>query len=111
MAILKKYSENNPQYSESIEKVLTRISPNISDSITLSTMHGCPPHEIESICEYLITEKKLHTFVKLNPTLLGYDRAREILDGQGFSHIALKHESFEKSGNIIKLIGNIYIYQ
>ncbi|MCD6330093.1 MAG: putative selenate reductase subunit YgfK, partial [Candidatus Cloacimonetes bacterium] len=94
--ILRRFSENNPEYSESTEKVLTNISPNLSDSITLSTMHGCPPHEIESICEYLITEKKLHTFVKLNPTLLGYDRVRDILDGQGFSHIALKRESFEK---------------
>ncbi len=94
--ILEKFAEVNPKYSKSIENVLIQISPNISDSITLSTMHGCPPHEIESICEYLITEKKLHTFVKLNPTLLGYDRVREILDGQGFLHIVLKRESFEK---------------
>ena len=94
--ILRKFAENNPEYSKSIEEVLPKISPFISDSITLSTMHGCPPQEIESICEYLITEKNLHTFVKLNPTLLGYDRVRKILDNQGFAHIALKRESFEK---------------
>ncbi|OPX26351.1 MAG: putative selenate reductase subunit YgfK [Candidatus Cloacimonas sp. 4484_140] len=94
--ILRKFSEDNSEYSKIIEKVLTNISTHISDSITLSTMHGCPPHEIESICEYLITEKKLHTFVKLNPTLLGYEKVRNILDAQGFLHIALNRESFEK---------------
>ena len=94
--ILRKFSENNSEYSTSIEKILKCISPNISDSITLSTMHGCPPQEIESICEYLIREKKLNTFVKLNPTLLGYDRVRELLDTQGFTNIVLKRESFEK---------------
>ncbi len=94
--ILRKFSENNSEYSTSIEKILKCISPYISDSITLSTMHGCPPQEIESICEFLITEKKLHTFVKLNPTLLGYEKVRDMLDAQGFSHIALNLESFEK---------------
>ena len=94
--ILRRFSESNTKYSKTIEKVLSYISPDISNSITLSTMHGCPPQEIESICEYLITEKKLHTFVKLNPTLLGYDRVRKILDAQGFSHIVLNRESFEK---------------
>jgi len=85
-------------------KGLVCISPNISDSITLSTMHGCPPQEIESICEYLITEKKLHTFVKLNPTLLGFDKVRNILDGQGFLHIALSRESFDKDLQFAKAI-------
>ncbi len=94
--IIRKFAQHNPEYSKSIEEVLSKIFPLISDSITLSTMHGCPPDEIESICEYLLTEKKLHTFVKLNPTLLGYDRVREILDGQGFSDIALHRDSFEK---------------
>ncbi len=56
--ILRRFSESNTKYSKTIEKVLSYISPDISNSITLSTMHGCPPQEIESICEYLITEKK-----------------------------------------------------
>jgi len=102
--IFRKFSEKNAKYSKSIEKVLVCISPNISDSITLSTMHGCPPQEIESICEYLITEKKLHTFVKLNPTLLGFDKVRNILDGQGFLHIALSRESFDKDLQFAKAI-------
>ncbi|MFZ4741701.1 MAG: FAD-dependent oxidoreductase, partial [Bacteroidales bacterium] len=52
----------------------------ISDNITLSTMHGCPPDEIEKIGHYLIKEKKFHTTIKLNPTLLGKDRLRKLLN-------------------------------
>ena len=63
--------------------------------VTLSTMHGCPPHEIEAICRYMLEEKGLNTFVKLNPTLLGYARVREILDVCGFGYIGLKEESFD----------------
>ncbi|RLD91001.1 MAG: putative selenate reductase subunit YgfK [Bacteroidetes bacterium] len=58
----------------------TNIPSCISDNITLSTMHGCPANEIEEIAHYLLEEHKLHTFVKLNPTLLGPDHLREILN-------------------------------
>ncbi|MBN2017353.1 MAG: putative selenate reductase subunit YgfK [Candidatus Cloacimonetes bacterium] len=94
--ILSRFAQHNAEYSKSIEEVLSKISPFISDSITLSTMHSCPPEEIESICEYLIKEKKLHTFVKLNPTLLGYDRVKSILDKHGFTNIVLHKDSFDK---------------
>ena len=67
----------------------------ISPSVTLSTMHGCPPSEIEAICTYMLTQKGLDTFVKLNPTLLGYDEVRAILDTLGYGYITLKRESFE----------------
>lgn len=72
-----------------------KISAEICKSVTISTMHGCPPKEIEAICSYMLTEKKIDTFVKLNPTLLGYDEARKILDATGFTHVALTHENFE----------------
>ncbi len=58
------------------------IPSKISDNITLSTMHGCPAGEIESIATYLLKDKGLHTYVKLNPTLLGPERLREILNNQ-----------------------------
>ncbi|HUI72905.1 MAG TPA: putative selenate reductase subunit YgfK, partial [Spirochaetia bacterium] len=74
----------------------SRISPRISGSVTLSTMHGCPPGEIESICAYMLTQKKLDTLVKLNPTLLGYDRVREMLSGLGYGYVGLNKEGFEK---------------
>lgn len=71
------------------------ISPHMVRSVTLSTMHGCPPNEIESICRYMLEEKGIHTYVKLNPTLLGYQQVRDILDGNGFDYIALDEASFE----------------
>ncbi len=54
----------------------------ISNNITLSTMHGCPANEIESIAAYLLKEKGLHTYIKLNPTLLGSEKLRHILNDQ-----------------------------
>ncbi len=56
-----------------------KIPTAISNNVTLSTMHGCPPDEIESIAEYLITERNLNTTIKLNPTLLGKKELNEIL--------------------------------
>jgi putative selenate reductase len=64
-------------------------------SVTLSTMHGCPPDEIERIGRYLIEEKCFDTYIKLNPTLLGFDRVRDILDRLGWDDIEIKRESFE----------------
>lgn len=71
-----------------------QISPQICTSVTLSTMHGTPPSEIEAIVKYLIKEKKLHTFAKLNPTLLGYEYVRNTFDKMGYNYISLKEESF-----------------
>lgn len=56
------------------------IPDRISDNITISTMHGCPPDEIEKIGRYFIEERRLNTTIKLNPTLLGADRTRDILN-------------------------------
>src|SRR5659263_300500 len=57
-----------------------KIPSKISDNITLSTMHGCPADEIEDIARYLLEKRKLHTLVKLNPTLLGPEMLRDILN-------------------------------
>ncbi len=78
-----------------VKDMLPEIQRKISPSVTISTMHGCPPKEIEAICSYMLTEKKLDTFVKLNPTLLGYDAVRKILDDLGYTYLHLKRESFE----------------
>lgn len=72
------------------------ITPHISGSVTLSTLHGCPPDEIERIASYLIEKKGLHTFVKCNPTLLGYETARSILDGMGYDYIAFDDHHFKE---------------
>ena len=61
------------------------IPAELSNHITLSTMHGCPPAEIERIASYLLTDLGVHTWVKLNPTLLGPERLRGLLNQtQGF---------------------------
>ena len=67
----------------------------ISDSVTLSTMHGCPPDEIEKICAYLLQERGLHTSVKCNPTLLGTDQVRSIVnDDLGYADVPIPDEAF-----------------
>lgn len=71
------------------------VSGKICTTVTLSTMHGCPPDEIEQICELMLTDKDLDTFVKLNPTLLGYEEVRGILDGLGYTYLTLSHDSFD----------------
>ncbi len=76
------------------EAYIRSISSKVSNSITESTLHGCPPAEIERIATYLITEKHLNTFIKCNPTLLGYEYARKRLDGLGFDYIAFDDHHF-----------------
>ena len=72
------------------------ISPRVSLSVTLSTLHGCPPDEIERIATYLIAEKRLHTFVKCNPTILGYRTARDTLDKMGYDYVVFDEHHFKE---------------
>lgn len=68
----------------------------LSDNVTVSTMHGCPPDEIGKICLYLMEEWGLHTNVKLNPTLLGPEGVRSIVnDALGYSDVTIPDEAFE----------------
>lgn len=78
------------------EAYVKNISPRVCTSITLSTLHGCPPQEIEKIASYLISEKKLHTFVKCNPTILGYDTARRTLDSMGYDYVQFDEHHFKE---------------
>ena len=86
------------------------IPPTISDNITISTMHGCPPDEIEKIGRYFIEQKKLHTTIKLNPTLLGPEPLRDILNKKlGFDtivpDIAFEHDlKFDAGIKLIKTL-------
>ena len=67
----------------------------LSDTLTLSTFHGCPPDEIESITKYLIDEHQLDVIVKLNPTLLGYETVASIVNDQlGYDDVSVKEEAF-----------------
>ncbi|NCB30860.1 MAG: putative selenate reductase subunit YgfK [Clostridia bacterium] len=68
----------------------------IVSGVTVSTLHGCPPGEIEAIASYLITEKHLNTFVKCNPTILGYEWARKRMDDMGYDYVAFDDHHFKE---------------
>lgn len=68
----------------------------IAASATLSTFHGCPPDEISSISKHLMTRHGLDVVVKLNPTLLGFERVGEIVRGElGYSEMKLRQPDFD----------------
>lgn len=68
----------------------------VSNSVTISTLHGCPLEEIELIANYLIGERGLNTYVKCNPTLLGYDFCRKTLDSLGYGYVAFDDRHFRE---------------
>ena len=78
------------------EAFVESVSPRVSCSVTESTLHGCPPDEIERIATHLITVKGVNTYVKCNPTLLGYDYARARLDELGFDYVAFDDKHFRE---------------
>lgn len=79
---------NLKRFKRVTEEDIESISPNVCCCATLSTLHGCPPQEIERIARYLLEEKKVHTFIKCNPTLLGYEYARKLMDNMGYDYVA-----------------------
>ena len=79
--------DNADKFQNFTKEDIEAIPSNVCNSATISTLHGCPPQEIESIANYLLTEKHLNTFVKCNPTLLGYDFARKTMDEMGYDYM------------------------
>ena len=88
--------ENVGRFKNVDAAYIRSISSRVSRSITESTLHGCPPDEIERIATYLISEKHLNTYIKLNPTLLGYEYARERLDSLGFDYVSFDDRHFRE---------------
>lgn len=86
----------------------------ISDTLTLSTFHGCPPEEIESITKFLIDEHGLDVIVKLNPTLLGYETVAGIVNDElGYTNVSVKEAAFAEDlqfGRGIELIEELNQY-
>ena len=76
------------------DEFIDSIPAQICGGITLSTMHGCPPNEIEKIVKYLLARKKLNVFAKLNPTLLGPEFLKMTWEKLGFD-ILQKQEFFD----------------
>jgi len=84
------------------------IPPRITNNVTLSTMHGCPPDEIERIARYLLEERGLHTTVKLNPTLLGKEAVKRFLhDRLGFTEIHIPDRVFDHDLQYDRAVGLI----
>jgi putative selenate reductase len=78
----------------------------VSDTLTLSTFHGCPPDEIERIIDHLLNEHALHCVVKLNPTLLGKARVDELLhERMGYHRINAPASAFEKDTKWDQMVG------
>lgn len=88
--------KNIAKFSRVDQAFIDSITPHVSDSITLSTLHGCPPEEIERIATYLITEKSLNTYIKCNPTLLGYEYARKTMDALGYDYVKFDDHHFKE---------------
>jgi len=90
------------------------FDPHLADTLTLSTFHGCPPEEIESITKHLIDAYELDVIVKLNPTLLGYDKVAQILNVElGYADVPLTREAFDSDlqfGRGVELIGSLNEY-
>ncbi|MDR1920700.1 MAG: NAD(P)-binding protein, partial [Candidatus Adiutrix sp.] len=87
-----------------------KIPAKLSDNITVSTMHGCPPEEIEKIGAYFIGERKFHAAIKLNPTLLGPETLRGILNDRLGYQTWVPDEAFGhdlKYPDGVKLIRNL----
>ncbi len=86
----------------------------LSDSLTLSTFHGCPPEEIEAITKHLIDVHDLDVIVKLNPTLLGYDTVAGIVNDElGYTDVDVKEQAFAEDLQFdrgIELIGELNDY-
>lgn len=69
----------------------------ISNSITLSTFHGCPPDEIQGIGKYVLQQLDMDLVIKLNPTLLGYERVTDLLRGTlGYENIYPIKDAFKE---------------
>jgi putative selenate reductase len=84
------------------------FSPVISDTVTLSTFHGCPPDEIEQITKHLIDAHDLDMIVKLNPTLLGPAGVAGIVHGHlGYNDLRLVPKAFEEDLHLERAISLI----
>lgn len=71
------------------------IPARLSDSITLSTFHGCPAAEIEGITEFLIGDRDFDVIVKMNPPTLGKDELEHLLhDVLGYTELRVNPQAY-----------------
>ncbi len=105
-AVLAELKKQIPPPFTALAEIL--LSARIVDSATLSTFHGCPPEEIEAIVRHLVDVHDLNVTVKLNPTLLGYERVAEILHDQlGYHELQLLPAAFAEDLSYEQALGLI----
>ncbi len=72
------------------------FNPEVGDSITLSTFHGTRAEEIESICEFLITELGFNVVIKMNPPMLGKETLEHLLHEKlGYTNIEVNENAYK----------------
>ncbi|MDZ7290740.1 MAG: glutamate synthase [candidate division KSB1 bacterium] len=68
----------------------------IAKSLTLSTFHGCPAQEIESIVHFLLTEMDYHVVIKMNPPMLGKEKLEYLLyDRLGYHDVEVNPKVYQ----------------
>ena len=96
--IVEHYRQQIPEQFRQFREL--NFQTRISDTLTLSTFHGCPPEEIEKIIDYLFREHGLNCIIKLNPTLLGREKVRHIFNEiLGYSDVHVPDEAFENDAS------------
>ncbi|MDR3265294.1 MAG: putative selenate reductase subunit YgfK [Synergistaceae bacterium] len=101
MAKMLDASEEIAEYRDVLRKEFPRyadvqLPSALTNSVTLSTMHGCPPDEIGRIARHLLEDRGFNLFVKMNPTLLGRDEVRGILNGTlGWTEVHIPDPVFD----------------
>ena len=73
------------------------VPARLSDTLTLSTFHGCPPDEIERIVDFLLRTRHLSCVIKLNPTLLGKAELHGLLHERlGYTELKVPDAAFDR---------------
>ncbi len=68
----------------------------LAKSITLSTFHGCPAQEIESIVHFLLTEMDYHVIIKMNPPMMGKEKLEYLLyDRLGYHDLEVNPKVYQ----------------
>ncbi len=79
------------------------VDPKIATSVTISTFHGCPSSEIESIVRYILSTFRIPVIIKLNPMILGFEQVEDIINNKlGFNNIEIDPQDFEKELTIVE---------
>lgn len=103
-AVIERLKAEIPEELKHLREVPFR--KNIVNSITLSTFHGCPKEEIESICRYLLGEVGVHTIIKLNPTQLDRAYLEDLLhERMGYRDLTVNPKAWETSLSLDEAVG------